>query len=167
MTLAIQLLDAVTPEVLLEGWNFCTDDEVLFVPDDLDADRIAIDDEVYLSVREATRHRGDLDLVVRAGYLWDKVGKTDAFTSNVYLDVIYNLPFDECIRPARAYIAARAARLFEALVNGDRSAEQAASGMEMRARITLCSIDDSSAEHSFIRNTPTAGRPRPLNRLSP
>lgn len=164
VALAVQMLDQTTLDLLQEGWNFNTDTQLEFVPDSNDGDRIAIDGASYLAVSENHIKSSRYDLVIRGGYLWDRVKRTDAFENPVWLDVKRNMAFEDMPSPARSYAAARAARLFQAQVNGDRMADASASAAEVQARGNLLDEEHRSNRSSLIKYAPAvAGRTGPLD----
>lgn len=163
-TLAVQMLDTTTVDLLQEGWHFNTDTEVEFTPDPADSDRIAIDETAYLAVKENYLKSSKYDVVIRGGYLWDKVTKSSSFTNSIWLDVTRNMTFESMPSSAQSYVAARAARLFQAQVNGDRMSDASASAVEIQARGNLLDDEHRSNRSSLIKYAPAvAGRTGPLD----
>lgn len=163
-TLAVQMLDSATVDLLQEGWHFNTDTAVEFTPDPADSNRIAIDSTAYLAVKENRQKSSKYDVVVRDGFLWDKVTKSSSFETQVWLDVTRNMSFESLPSTAQSYVAARSARLFQAQVNGDRMSDASASAVEIQARGNLLDDEHRSNRSSLIKYAPAvAGRAGPLD----
>lgn len=107
VALAKNVLDEVKREVLSDGWAFNSDYEFPLSPDAI-SNQIAISESV-LRIDGSKGKNGSKDLTQRQGLLYDKKERSYVFTSDVYVDVVYNQDFIELPDIARNYIAKRAA----------------------------------------------------------
>ena len=103
---ASSVLIEVKKEVLSEGWDFNTDDNYVFPPDN--AGYIS----VPYTVLDITSPDGDL--VVRDWRLYSKSDQSAIFTEPKEMNVIWDMDFNTLTHPLRNFIMIRAARKFQA-----------------------------------------------------
>lgn len=110
VTLAIQVLDEETRHVQSEGWLWNTDREFK-VQQQTGEDRFEWgSDWAKFDVDERDY---DLDIVRRGGYLYNRAKSTyDLGQTTLTGTVVRYLDWDDMPQPARAYITARAARIY-------------------------------------------------------
>ena len=106
--IAQQILDEVCRELATRDWWFNRELEVKFSPNSMGHIEIP---ETAATV-ESHYRMGSLrrQYTVRAGRLYDLESHTDEFTSDVYLDVVYLLGWEDLPMVAQTYVTARATR---------------------------------------------------------
>lgn len=109
-SLAHALLKRVSREVQSMGWHWNRDPRVVFVPENTTG-FIYLPDNV-LRLNEHPSVRGRYDLTRRGNRLYDRKTQSFVFSEPVPLEVAWGLPWEDLPEPARAYIMARAGRVF-------------------------------------------------------
>lgn len=107
-------LSYASARVQSRGWTFNIQ-ENLFVPSDAFSKQI-IWRPNWLRV---TTSGGQTPYMNKGGLLYDRVSRTNLFPSGVTVDIVEEQPFDELPFCFQAYIAAKAAKAFNAGAFGD------------------------------------------------
>lgn len=148
-------------DVQLEGWHFNTEHDVKLevarpkpniIPVPKNALRCDVSPYYHAPVRYLLT-----DIIMRGDRLYDMRRHTDLFNDDVYVTIVYFLPFEQLPEAARYYIAVKAARrLRQSITGGDDGMGGLSQQDEMRARNTLMREDVSGMDMGFLtprRNT--------------
>lgn len=107
---AVSILDSEKTTVLSQGFNCNTDSAWELLPDT----------NGYITApTSAIRIDGSIDIVVKAGKLYDKAKMSYKFDSKLSVDVVWDLPFDELPYVFQYYITVRSARILYQRLVGD------------------------------------------------
>lgn len=165
---AVTVLDRQRMQALMEGWHFNTDTEVQWTPDGLTS-QITPPADVLWFHENAQRRRGRQDLTLRNGVVYDRNGKTDLFTSPVYVDVVLDIEFDDLPTPFQHYVAARGTHAFQAGIQGDRVVLSITDDEVTKTRAAVQAYENASGQANMIHSNWTgysiAGRPSPGERI--
>lgn len=145
---AIDVLTTVSTEVQTAGWHFNTDEAY---PLALAADNTVAAPDNALRI-DATDEM--LDVVVRAGKLYNKKTHSHTFDKAVEADVVWFFTFSELPVVARVYIALRAARRFLREHLGQSSADVQLAQDEQLAYVRLVDTDGSNADYNMLDGNP-------------
>lgn len=137
--IAQQILDEVCRELATRDWWFNRETEVKFSPD---ADgHIEIPGDI--ATLESHYDYGSLraNYTIKSDRLYDLDAKTDVFTQDVYLDVVYLRAWEDLPVPAQVYVAARATRKLAARLEKHGPTVQITDQDEREAEIRLKQAD--------------------------
>lgn len=145
--LARSMLAEVVSEVLTEGWNFNTDEDVLLGPD-MDGLILLPTDalDVYVPRNPLVSHR--------KGKLYDRKNKTFVFTEGVRVTIRRSLDFDDLPATARTYCYMKAARRFQQKMLGSQALDAFSEQDLGFARHLLQEFDTQDATYNMTRNNP-------------
>ena len=90
------------------------------------------------------------DLVRRNGFLYDKIGHTNIFTSNLVLDVVKLYEFEDLPIVFRRYIVYRASRVAATQLVANPQLVKLLAVQEQQARAALQEYDCNQADHSMF-----------------
>ena len=107
---AVAILEETTRAVLSEGWNFNTEQDYPFPPNN--SQEILIPDNLLSFAVSFEKHGSDYLIVERLGKFYNKLTHTYKFSETIYADVVFGFGFEECPQPFKEYITARASRVF-------------------------------------------------------
>lgn len=147
--IANNVLTEVSNEIQSMGWHFNTVREVELAPDAGDANRIPLASNI-VRVDLEPQHTGDMDVVQRGDYLYDRKGKTDVFGSTIKATVVYILEWDQLPEPARRLINTRAARIFQDRMVGSGDHHSFTMQDEFNAMVSLREYEGNTAGHSIF-----------------
>lgn len=144
--MAKQKLDTVILEVLSRGRQFNREVDYKLIPDSngylvLPANTIWVD----------TRKSENNDLVHRGTRLYDRVNHTYVINKEVNVDLTIALSFEEMPLAARIYVAMRAARQFQADVQGSDTVYRFSQKAEEDAEMAFEALD-AEAEDANVLN---------------
>ena len=147
-SIAQSILTEVRREVLSRGWAFNSDKEMeVAVPS---SGLYAVGENI-LRIDGSDGRNGSLDLVQRAGKLYDRKAHTYTLTeSTLTVDVIYNLNFTDCPEVARRYITVRAARIFADRLVGYNHQHQITQQDEYQALSTFKEYEGDTGDHNML-----------------
>lgn len=146
VSIAKARLTKVRRQVLSKGYNFNTERDVTT---SRDGSNNVVIPSTALKV-ELTYADSTIDVVQRGTRLYDKKNHTYVFAAAPKLDITYLLTWDELPEQARAYIALRAARIFQAGTVGSRELDGFTARDEAMALADLEEADvDSSNPNIF------------------
>jgi hypothetical protein len=159
--LALRLLRTESRAVQAAGWQWNSDDNLTLLPDifgeiALPANTLKVDTVAQSAV---------LDLVNRAGKLYDRVNHTFAIDAPVTVDLVTLLDFEEIPESARTYIKVRAGRKMLARTLGATDALGYEAKDETAALAVMEAEEEASADRSIFQN-PEYGRLLPNRRPS-
>ncbi len=107
--IAVDLLRDTSRKIQAKGWSFNKEEEYELSRNG--------DDEVQLPASclscDLTIERGDVDLVQRGLYLYDRKNHTYELDFNPECTIVFFLPWDELPEAARNYIKVKAARIYQ------------------------------------------------------
>jgi len=163
------VIDAVTARAVLneiavtvqsEGWQFNTEDNWTFLPDNTGTINIPS------SIIEARSYTTEFDLALRGTRLYDRKNHTYDFSAYISTGIALNctilMEFADLPQAARYYISIRAARVFQNRVVGSDTLKGFTKEDEMYARVALKKYDADSAGYNML--TGTYGVARTLDR---
>lgn len=145
--IAVATLDEVSRNVQAIGWHFNTDsdfplakntDGTITVSSDIV--RIDVDQNLYPSV----------DVVQRNGKLYDRKNHTYVFTIDLKAEIVRLMEWDDLPQPFRAYITAKAARIFQQRMVGSNDLSQQLAQDEMTALVVLKEFEADTADHNIF-----------------
>lgn len=143
---AVDTLNMVSLEVQARDWSFNSDYEYELSPDA--TGQIVVPGN---AIRIDASDPGT-DLVVRDGCLYDRINKTQFFTSPVKVDIVWKLPFTALPYPAQNYIMVRASRQFQRDWLGSSSTDKLTERTEQEAFTALIDYDGANADYNLLTN---------------
>ena len=143
---ALSILENVNREVQGEGWNFNTEVNYPFVPNN-DGEIVVPDNVLQLSDNK-TSNSQQYQTVLRNGKLYDKVYHTYTFlgTDPVLCDVVWLFNFEDLPQVFQDYITQRATRVFAGSVVGSKEMFQFNQQDEGILRANCLSYDTGTSE---------------------
>jgi hypothetical protein len=148
VSLAYRTLLSVSREVQSEGWSFNREYDVQFSVDSV-TKKIAVDDTIIYI--DATKEYYQYDVIVKFGYLWDRVEQTDIFTVDyIKCDITRMYEFDVLPIYVKEYIIARAAAIASTRMVGDPNQYRFLKEREAEARARLLENDCKVGDYSFF-----------------
>ena len=117
---ALSILESVNREVQGEGWNFNTEINYPFTPDN--DGEVVVPGNVLQIADNKTSNVQKYQTVLRGGKLYDKISHSYSFPTNAPLlcDVVWLFNFEDLPQVFQDYIAQRAARVFAGSVVGSK-----------------------------------------------
>lgn len=148
--LALLTLNETKKDVLAMGWDYNSDYNYPFVPNE---DGII---GIPYNVLDITGCNNN-NIVMRQWQLYDRTNHTNIFTETVYCDVLWDFPFNEITHPIRNYITLKASRAFQARTIGDSNA-YAFSDKELEDAFTSARHSESrTGQYNILRNIKASG----------
>lgn len=145
---AREVLSVVSSEVQAIGWHFNTDTKYelqlyqdMTIPVPANALRVDATDQ-------------KLDLVVRAGKLYDKATHSFQFEAPVEVDIVWGFPFDDLPPTVQHYVALRASRRFLREHLGASSADVQLANDEQAAFMRMQDSDGVNADYNMLEGNP-------------
>lgn len=154
VAIAQAILTKVRRQVQSRGWHFNTETDVQSA---LDGSNNVILPTNALEV-ELTYPSYDVDVVQRGTKLYDKKNHTYVFSTAPKLNITYLLEWTELPEQARAYIALRAARVFQAQTVGAQELDGYTARDEAMALVDLEAADANSANYNILKSSPEMAR---------
>jgi len=149
-SIAQQILLNVSRSVQSRGWIFNTDLDVTLTPGI--NSKIVLDPSV-LRIDTTSRTRTSTeDIVERGRRLWDRQNNTDVFTTNVKVDTVKLLSFEDLPEPARRFIALRSARIFHDRVVGSDTLHKFFQEDEQLAWTQLLDYEGDVGDYNIFDN---------------
>lgn len=149
---AVEVLSVVSAEVQSVGWHFNTDEAIKLTPGTdgfitVPANAIRVD-----------ASEPSVDVVVRAGKLYDKQEHSSTFSKPIEADIVWLFDFADLPLVARHYIALRASRRFLREHLGGSSSDAQLAQDEQLAYMRLVDADGANADYNMLENDPVAFR---------
>lgn len=143
------ILTQVSRSVQSEGWHFNRETNVEIAP--------TVGGEIVLSTNtiradQMVNSNTDIDLTQRGGKMYDRKNHTFAINSNVFLDVTYELSFEELPAVARKYITIKAARTLQDNIVGSSELHSFHRDDEMQALYELKDYENETADFNIGDN---------------
>jgi len=134
-----------------EGWHFNTEKHVTYTPDAVTGKIEIADDILRMDVTEGWRKR-EFDVVRRNGYLYDKYDHTDDWsdTTEILLDVVRLLTFNDLPSVFQRYIIARASRIAATQLVINPQLVQLLSTQEQLARAACMEYECNQGNHTMF-----------------
>jgi len=146
-TIAKNVLTETRREVLARGWTFNYETKVTLKPDTNNQINLS---QTVLRIDGTTGYNTALDLVQRGTRLYDRKDHTYTITSEVTVDVIYNLDWTELPEAARRYVMIRAARIFADRVIGYNHQHAFTAVDEIQALTDLKDAEGDTGDHNML-----------------
>lgn len=148
---AISVLDEVSKEVQTEGWHFNTEIDVKYTPSN---GSITVGTDIIQFDPVDT----SLDIVQRGTTLFDRKNNTTTFTSDLTVNQIRLLDYDNLPEVARRYITLKASRIFQGRIIGSKELEALIARDEYTARANLQEADSRTSDRTIFDNYDAAVR---------
>jgi hypothetical protein len=146
--IAVDLLRDTSRQVQLKGWNFNTEEEYELARNG--------DDEVELPGNtlkvDLTQASGDIDLVQRGLFLYDRKNHTYELDENPECTITFFLSWDELPEAARNYIKIKAARIHQDNTVGSESHHRYTQQNEVEAYATMMEADAEAEDATIFDN---------------
>jgi hypothetical protein len=144
VTQAQTLLQNVSRDIQLIGWNFNSETEYSLGPD--------LNGYIYvpLNVLKIDATDSSLNYVQRGTKLYNKTDHTFIFNSPVKTDIVWFLPFSDLPQAAKSYITVKAAREFQRLYFGSETADKLSERDEYSAWLSLLREEDDSQDLNLL-----------------
>ena len=143
------LLRDANVDTQAEGWHFNKEEHITFQPDSV-TKHITIADNVLQLDLHGDHTRRTKDLVRRNGRLYDKIEHTDEFDSDLDLDVVYLVEFENLPIVFRRYITYRASRQAATQLVANPNLVKLLAQQEALARASLMEYECNQADHSMF-----------------
>lgn len=140
------VLDAETLKVLAKGWAFNTDKEVEMTPD-VDG-KIAVPPGTLQIDPTDSRE----DYVQRGAFLYNKIKKTDVFTSTVKCDVVKAFAFEDCPYMVQRIIVAQAAKVYQRSYVGSEQLDKFAQDERQEAGADALDAESDVDDYNILNN---------------
>ena len=154
--LAKEILEETTEDVLSVGWYDNTAEEVVLQPDALGKTIGIPTDWFHVEPvgRDAAR-KLSVKVEPKSGQrrLYDDDKKTYSFETSVTVRSIYNVPFDHLSYTLQAYIAAKAARIFQERTFSSQSLDGFTSRTEQEAWLKLVDAQIDVENPNVLRDS--------------
>jgi hypothetical protein len=149
VAIAQNILTETRREVLQRGWVFNTDRK-LEMSVDSDSSEVPVGENI-LRIDGSDGYNGNLDLVQRAGKLYDRTAHTYTITeSKVTVDVTYLLNWTDNPEVARRYMMIRAARVFADRIVGYNHQHRFTQLDEYQALADLREAEGDTGDYSML-----------------
>lgn len=148
---AMSVLDEVSKEVQTEGWHFNTEIDVKYTPSN---GSITVGTDIIQFDPVDT----SLDIVQRGATLFDRKNNTTTFTSDLTVNQIRLLDYDNLPEVARRYITLKASRIFQGRIIGSKELEALIARDEYTARANLQEADSRTSDRTIFDNYDAAVR---------
>jgi len=148
---AESILNTVDREVQAMGWHFNTESNKSFAQDT--SGNILLPPDVLRA--DATLKADSPDLVQRGSKMYDRKNHTFNIGTNVYLDVVVQLNFDDLPEVAKRYITLRATRIFQDRVVGSATLHDFQMRDEQLALVELKEFDIINEDNNIFDNYDT------------
>jgi hypothetical protein len=149
-SIAKQILDNVSRAIQSRGWIFNTDLDVSMEINQYG--QITLSPDILRVDTTSLVRQGDTDIVERGRKLYDRQKQSFTFTSNVKVNQIKLLTFEDLPEPARRYISIRAARIFHDRVVGSGELHRFYQEDEMNAWQALLEYEGDVADYNIFDN---------------
>ncbi len=154
ISLCRQILKEVNLTFQGRGWHFNTEQNYELHPDvdglitvGTDVVRIDVDPSLYDA----------RDIVLRGTRLYDRTNHTYVFTQSIDVEMVTLLDWDSLPEPARRFIAIKAARIFQARIQGSESAHGLSAQEEFEAWTAFLNYECLTADPNIFDNYDVGG----------
>lgn len=151
VSIARAILTETRRRVLMLGWDVNTENEVRLSLD-VDGNAVIPSNALKVKVSESASGGSTVTCVQRGARLYDKKNHTYVFAAAPAIDIVYLLTWDELPEQARAYIALKAARIYQQRTIGSPELSGYTSADEMEALVAWREADSDSAHYNIFNN---------------
>ena len=149
VSIAVNVLDEVSKETQMLGWNFNREINVSINP--------TIDNEIILPANAASVdveavNSGGVPYVQRGERLYNKKDHTYTITSAVKCSIIYLLEWEDIPQAARHYIAIKSGRRLQDRTVGSELHHSFSATDEMQALVALKTSEAEAGDYSIFDN---------------
>lgn len=148
---AESILNTVDREVQSMGWHFNTELNKSFAQDT--SGNIILGTDILRA--DATLKADSPDLVQRGTKMYDRKNHTFNIGTNVELDVVVQLDFDDLPEVCKRYITLRATRIFQDRIVGSGTLHDFQIKDEQTALFELKEFDKAADDHNIFDNYDT------------
>lgn len=150
--IAVNTLAMVSRQVQVEGWAFNTDFNYRLAKDTLG--NIPLPPSLMrFRLSNQSPNNFTTAPVIRGLKLYDRQNHTLIFTTDVYGDVVWLLPFADIPQAARNYIMVKAARMFQDKVLGNDALHAFNADDEAMARAGMIEDDAASTSANMLTDS--------------
>jgi len=149
--IAESILNTIDREVQSMGWHFNTELNKSFAK--TVAGEIILPADILRA--DATLKANAPNLVQRGLKMYDRVNHTFIISTDVALDVVIQLIFDDLPEVAKRYIVLRATRIFQDRVVGSNTLHTFQEKDEEQALVQLKDFDKAADDHNIFDNYDT------------
>ena len=146
--MAETILNSVNRAVQSEGWNFNREFNMIMGPT-LDGEIVVPNNTLRA---DATLAPDSKDLVQRGNKMYDKRNHTFKINTDVKLDLVVQLEFEELPEVARRYIAIKSSRIFQDRVVGSDTLHGFGQQDEAQAYFELKEFEADSEDFNIMDN---------------
>jgi hypothetical protein len=150
--LALRKLNEISRDVQAVGWDFNTETSTTLSPDNSNTITLAPNVLKFDTVDEDAWRK----IVVRGQRLYDKDNFTFTFDKAIQADVVYGYDFEELPHMLRAYVLARAGRVFQEGAMGSVALDGFTARREEEAWTRWLEDDTDTDDSNILRSSPTA-----------
>jgi hypothetical protein len=143
------LLRDANVDTQTEGWHFNKESHVIFKPDPT-TEKIMITDNILALDLHDNQAKRTMALVRRNGHLYDKITHSDTFESDLELDVVYLVAFEDLPAVFRRYIIYRASRVAATQLVANAGLVKLLGIQEQQARAALQEYECNQADHNML-----------------
>jgi len=148
VAIAYQTLLEVSREVQAEGWSFNKENHVEMVPD---IDKcILIPNNVLQIDASQNGSNVQLDVIRRAGKLYDKVEHTYEFKNSIECDIVWFFDWVDLPLPIADYISCRAAAITSSRLVGDPTQYEMLQQKEGIARANAMEYECNQGDYTYF-----------------
>lgn len=147
------VLDNVSRDVQSAGWHFNT--EIRYTLNRTPSKTINLPDNVVKVDKTSILRDYDLDVVERGRQLYDRIGNKYTFDSDIEVNMVVLLKFDELPEIARRYITLRSARTYQQRMIGNETLSKMLSMDEQQAWIAMRETEAEVSDYNIFDNYDT------------
>lgn len=156
VTRALSVVNRISKLVQTSGWSCNTDPEVTLA---LDVNGKVPLAATVLNIKAEQYNTGIRRVAVRKDvsgdmFAWNVADKTFVFSDPLIADVVYLLDFEDLTEPLAFYIAARAARVYQAKSLGAATSDKFASREEQEAYAALVDAEAEMEDSNVLDDSP-------------
>lgn len=147
VAMVARTLADVSNQVQAEGWVFNTEYRYPLVPDS--KNEIKFPENVLQLDLSDTESRSR-DVIRRNGKLYDKLGHTFEFTSQIYADIVWKFDFEDLPHPFKQYITYRSSRIVSSQLVGDTELYKLLTDQEAVARAICIEYECNQGDYNYL-----------------
>ena len=145
----IETIKEVTKQILIEGWTFNTERGVVLARE-ASSNRIPVTSTMLsVDINDET-HKGKYDIVVREGYLYDRISHTNEFLEDITADIVWAFDYRHLPSAVQSHIVAKAARICAIKMVGDSELNQLLAEQEATTRASLIEAECQQGDYSMF-----------------
>jgi hypothetical protein len=153
------VLDNVSRDVQSTGWHFNT--EIRYNLARNSSNEITLPTNAIKIDKTNILREYEMDVVERGRKLYDRIGNKYTFDSDIEVDMVLLLSFDELPETARRYITLKGARVYQQRMIGSETLSKQLMMDEQQAFLALREAEAEASDYNIFDNYDTY---RPLDR---